>query len=440
MSDRHSSAVSAFWFRRDLRLDDNAGLSAAFKSGRPVFPVFIFDHQILENLDKTDARVEFIHQRLVKLHANLKTLGSGLNVYHGDPLKIWRELFKQRNITSVHCNEDYEPYALGRDSAVAEIAKARKVDFSVCKDQVIFAKNEVVKDSGEPYRMFTPYARRWKSQLRPTDLLTHGAHSENKNWASDSGSHVPTLNELGFKESGLSFPPAVLSASKLRGYQSTRDLLALAGTSRFGLHLRFGTISVRRLTAVAREFSETFLNELIWREFFQQILYHFPHTVSEPFDVRYTALKWRNNDADFKRWCEGTTGFPVVDAGMRELRTTGFMHNRARMITASFLCKHLLIDWRRGERYFAKHLLDFDLAANVGNWQWVAGTGCDAAPYFRVFNPTLQAKKFDPEGEYVRRWVPELGTSEYPEPMVDHEMARRRALLAYKAALGKGRL
>ncbi len=438
MKGHDPQKISVFWFRRDLRLADNHGLAVALESGRPVIPLFIFDDHILSLLEKRDARVEFIRLRLEKLHAELRGYGSGLHVFRGKPEDVWKQLFKTWKIESVFCNEDYEPQAIARDLGIAALAKANGAEFHSFKDQVVFAKNEVTKDSGDPYRVFTPYSRRWKAELRPEQLAPHGSSEAFGQLSKSGGTGVPSLAELGFEATGLQFSDMTLSKTKLREYADRRNLLAEAGTSRFGLHLRFGTVSARRLTAVAREFSETFLNELIWREFFQQILFHFPKTVSEPFDARYAGIRWRESDGDFERWCAGRTGFPVVDAGMRELQQTGFMHNRARMITASFLCKHLLIDWRRGERHFAKLLLDFDLSANVGNWQWVAGCGCDAAPYFRVFNPALQAKKFDPEGNYVRHWVPEFGTKDYPEPMVDHEMARRRALLAYQAGLKGG--
>ena len=396
--------LCVFWFRRDLRLEDNHGLYLALKSGLTILPIFIFDERILRELPPKDARVAFIRNRVQEL--------PGVRVFTGEPVKVWANLFNNHNIKAVFCNEDYEPYAIERDKKVAALARAAGAAFHSVKDQVIFAKNEIVKDNGEPYRVFTPYSRAWLSKLNPQSLKP-------------------------FK-SGTAKPVLSIGKTLIRNYEKQRNRLDLDATSHLGAHLRFGTVSIRKIVQAAKSLSPTFLKELIWREFFMQTLFHFPHTVNEPFNPRYKNLPWRNNKKEFNKWCEGQTGYPIVDAGMRELNATGFMHNRARMITASFLTKHLLIDWRWGERYFAKHLLDFELASNVGNWQWVAGCGCDAAPYFRVFNPALQAKKFDPDGKYVKKWVPEAGTSQYPKPMVDHEFARRRALTVFHKALRTG--
>jgi len=394
---------NVFWFRRDLRADDNHALHLALKSGANVLPIFIFDECILSALPPRDARVAFIRARL-------KELGLKLTIHQGKPLEVWPKILKQNPGASVFCNEDYEPYAMDRDAKVADLVRKGGGEFVAVKDQVIFARDEIVKDDGEPYRVFTPYSRKWLQRLSPSHLQAF---------------KTPYANTSGVK----------LSRDRLKKYAQERDRLDLDATTRLGVHLRFGTVSVRKAVAIAKELSPIFLKELIWREFFMQALHHFPHTVNEPFDARYKNLKWRDSEKDFQRWCNGETGYPLVDAGMRELNETGFMHNRARMVVASFLTKHLLIDWRRGERYFALKLMDFELASNVGNWQWAAGCGCDAAPYFRVFNPDLQAKKFDPNGVYVRKWVPEAGLSSYPKPMVDHEFARRRALQVFNAAL-----
>lgn len=436
---------SVFWFRRDLRIEDNHGLYQALKSGRPIRFVFIFDPDILDKLPRSDARVEFIHERLGLLKNSLLECANAdhphrLEVFVGKPLDIWKSLFQSWNIAAIYCNEDYEPSAVWRDEAVAALAKKNSATFQAYKDQVVFAKDEVVKDDGEAYRVFTPFARKWKSLLQPAHLRGYPSRELlRKAMTFDAPSREwPTLEKIGFKPSGLEFPAPKISTRTIKNYAQTRDQLGETGTTHLGLHLRFGTLSIRQLMALARVHSEVFMGELIWREFFMQILHHYPHTVNEPFDSRYKNIKWRDSDKDFLRWCEGQTGYPIVDAGMRELNATGFMHNRARMITASFLSKHLLIDWRRGERYFAEKLLDYEQSANVGNWQWVAGCGCDAAPYFRIFNPTLQAKKFDAQGAYVNQWVPELKSKDYPEPMVDHEMARRRALTVFKQALQAG--
>lgn len=401
---------NVFWFRRDLRADDNHALHQALKSGRHIEPIFIFDDCILESLPAKDARVEFIRAQLKSLSDELKSHGLQLTIHHGRPLEVWPKILRQHQPQGVYCNEDYEPYARERDAQVAQLVRQAGAEFHAVKDQVIFAKDEIVKEGGEPYRVFTPYSKRWLKAV--------------------TADHFKP-----FKTSFANSSGVTLHRQRLKDYGKTRDRLDLDATTRLGVHLRFGTVSVRKTAALAKELSPVFLNELMWREFFMQVLFHFPHTVSEPFDSRYKKIPWRDNEKDFQRWCDGETGYPLVDAGMRELNQTGFMHNRARMVTASFLTKHLLIDWRKGERYFALKLMDFELAANVGNWQWAAGCGCDAAPYFRVFNPDLQAKKFDPQGLYVKKWVPEVNSAKYPKPMVEHEVARNRAIKTFTETL-----
>jgi deoxyribodipyrimidine photo-lyase len=434
-----AAAVTLFWFRRDLRFTDNHGLSQALAAGLPVVPIFIFDREILSLLSSDDARVTFIHDAITALDSELRERGSGLSVYSGKPAEVFAKIFKEHKVAAVYCNEDCEPYARARDEEFAALAAASGAEFKAFKDQVMFAKSEVAKDNGEPYRIYTPYMRKWKAEFKTQLKSTPPKFNTSKGELAKPLQHkIPSLKDLGFERTQIALPPRSLSKSKIANYAGRRDGLALDATTHLGVHLRFGTLSVREaVRAALANKSEIWLNELIWREFFMQILWHYPHSANEPFDPRYKNVEWINDKKQFQKWCDGQTGYPVVDAGMRELNATGFMHNRARMITGSFLCKHLLIDWRWGERYFAKKLLDFDLAANAGNWQWVAGTGCDAAPYFRVFNPALQAKKFDPDGEYVKRWVPELGTKDYPDPIVDHETARRRALVNYKKGLGK---
>lgn len=423
----HGPAV-VFWFRRDLRVDDNHGLHQALQRGRPLLPIFIFDDDLLRRLPRDDARVEFIHGALANLHAEL---GGHLEVRRGRPLDVFRDVIKQHKISAVFCSEDYEPYARARDERVGDFLEAHAVEFYRVKDQVIFAPGEVLKEDGSPYKMFTPYARRWRERLQKMPPVVRAPRPR---VFATRPVPMPSLAEIGFRPSGLSFPKSTFDRRVIDGYASTRDHMGLArGTSRLGPHLRFGTVSIRKL--LRKSESPTFEGELIWREFFKQLLEHFPHTVDRPFDERFENVAWNDDEEQFTAWCEGRTGYPIVDAGMRELNQTGFMHNRARMIVASFLTKHLLMDWRRGERYFAGKLLDFELAANVGNWQWAAGCGCDASPYFRVFNPTLQAKRFDRGGDYVRRWVPEAGTPDYPEPIVEHEQARARAIATLRRAV-----
>lgn len=424
--------MNAFWFRRDLRIHDNHGLFQCLKEKDLTLPVFIFDKKILNHLPKKDARVEFILEQLKKI--NDEIVPSQIHIEYGDPVQVWPKLIKQFKINKIFCNHDYEPYALERDTQIQSVAKAEGVEFVSFKDQVIFEKAEVTKDDGKPYTVFTPYSKKWKAKLGAQDLVSFPSDKH----LSSLLPHKETfmgLVDLGFEKSDQSFPSRTVSQNLLKNYQADRNLPFKHSTSRLGLHLRFGTISIRHVVRVAKQLSETWLNELIWREFFQMILFHFPHSVTHSFKPPYDKIQWRNNEKEFQAWCDGRTGYPIVDAGMRELNATGFMHNRVRMITASFLVKHLLIDWRWGEKYFAEKLQDYELASNVGNWQWAAGSGCDAAPYFRVFNPELQMKKFDPDRLYIKQWIPEFGTEHYPEPIVDHVVGRLRVLKAYEAAL-----
>jgi deoxyribodipyrimidine photo-lyase len=436
-----NSRVTIFWFRRDLRLDDNAGLYAALKTGGPVLPLFIFDLNILNKLEnKSDRRVEFIQAALAHMQARLEEAGSAMEIRIGRPAEVFRELLGEFLISGVHTNTDYEPGATERDEAVRKVLEKEGVGFFSHKDQVIFERDEVLKEDGGPYTVFTPYSRRWKAKLNEFYLRSYPVAKYRANFVLRKAKPVPGLEELGFERTGGPFPRLTLAPGLLAHYKNTRDLPALeGGTSHMGVHLRFGTVSVRELARRAGHESEVYLGELIWRDFFQMILWHFPAVGGgRAFRPVYDRIDWRNNEREFALWCEGRTGYPLVDAGMRQLNETGFMHNRVRMVVASFLAKHLLIDWRWGEAYFAEKLLDYDLAANNGNWQWAAGCGCDAAPYFRVFNPLLQAKRFDPEGVYIRRWVPELGEFGYPAPMVEHEMARKRALEVYGKAVKGG--
>lgn len=428
--------VILFWFRRDLRLDDNAGLYYALKKGNPVFPIFIFDKNILDKLeDKKDRRVEFIHQAILNLREQLKDIGSSIKVFYSTPENVFKELAREYTISAVYTNHDYEPYAEERDTAVKDFLSKNKIDFKTFKDQCIFEKDEVIKDDGKPYTVFTPYSRKWKLRLTDFHLKPYPNKKYFKNFFQTRPIQIPTLKEMGFEKSDIEFPSTTISKSIVTNYKEQRDFPAIKGTSKLSVHLRFGTVSIRALAKQALALNETWLNELIWRDFYMMILYHFPHAAKNSFKPQYDRIEWRNNESEFQAWCEGNTGFPIVDAGMRELNTTGFMHNRVRMIVASFLVKDLLIDWRWGEAYFAQKLLDFDLSANNGGWQWAAGSGCDAAPYFRVFNPLEQTKKFDPEYEYIKKWIPEFNTPKYPKPIVDHASARLRVLAVYKEAL-----
>ncbi len=431
--------VNIFWFRRDLRLEDNAGLYHALKSNNPVVPIFIFDNNILDELeDKADRRVEFIHAALEEIQQTLVKLGSSLEVYHGKPAEVYAMLLTKYKIETVFTNHDYEPYALEREKLIGNLLREHGAELKTYKDQVILEKEEVLKDDGKPYTVFTPYSRKWKAVLTDVNLKPFPTKQYFSNFFNQAAHTMPSLKEIGFEVVDKPFPPKSLNEELIKKYGEQRNFPAINGTSRLGVHLRFGTISVRKLAAEARELSETYLNELIWRDFYHCILWHFPRVGRcKAFKPEYDQIEWRHDKGEFEKWCNGETGYPIVDAGMRELNTTGFMHNRVRMIVASFLTKHLLLDWRLGEAYFAKKLLDFDLAANNGGWQWAAGSGCDAAPYFRIFNPRLQTEKFDKDLKYIRKWVPELESFDYPKPIVDHEFARKRCLEVYGRALKK---
>ena len=433
--------VTIFWFRRDLRLDDNVGLYQALKSDWPVLPIFIFDTEILESLDKKDARVSFIHDQIQKLSTKLQTnYGGGIAQFKGTPRTVFKKLMETYQIHSVFTNHDYEPYAKERDRQVQELLAKENTAFKTFKDQVVFEKNEVVKNDGDPYVVYTPYMKKWKEKFKPSiHLVDYDTLPllDKKLFKTNSLPKL-SLEEVGFEPSNIKVPEYDVSKDLVQDYGRTRDYPALDhGTSHLGPHLRFGTVSVRKMIKKAiSSKQETFWNELIWREFFMQILWHFPHTVHKAFKPKYDRIQWRNKEEEFEKWKKGQTGYALVDAGMRELNETGYMHNRVRMLVASFLCKHLLIDWRWGEAYFAEKLLDYEMASNVGNWQWAAGSGVDAAPYFRIFNPMTQIEKFDKEKKYIHKWVPDLQELTYPSPMVDHKMARERCLKVYKEAVG----
>lgn len=429
--------VSIFWFRRDLRLEDNTGLYFALKNNSNVLPLFIFDSDILENLtDKKDKRVEFIHFALQNLQKKLEEIGSSLLVLSGNTSEIFNDLVKKYTITDVYCNNDYEPYAIARDNSIKDFLSKNAIRFHSHKDQVIFEKAEVTKDDGLPYTIFTPYSKKWKSKLSDLYLSPNATENYFTNFLKTEPLPLLSLKEIGFESTGQRFTLPIIDEKLIKIYDQQRNFPAIAGTTRLSVHLRFGTISIRTLVKRAIGLNEQWLNELIWREFYMMILFHFPKVITHSFKPQYDAIKWLNNEEQFEAWCAGQTGYPIVDAGMRELNATGFMHNRVRMIVASFLVKHLLIDWRWGEAYFAEKLLDFDLAANNGGWQWAASSGCDAAPYFRVFSPEAQTLRFDPKFLYIRKWVPEFEELTYTQPIIEHKFARERVLQTYKMALG----
>lgn len=424
-----------FWFRRDLRLKDNAGLFHALNENDKVLPIFIYDKNTLDKLNKSDHRVDFIEYSLKKLNDLLKKNNKSISIYYGKPVKVFSELIKKYNVTKVYSNKDYTPYSIKRDKKVEELLKVNNIDFNSYKDHVLFEKYEVVKDDNTPYKVYTPFSRKWLIKMSENKIDFFNSEKYIYKFFNEKRGFL-TLKEIGFEKSILSPLNLNLSSDTINNYEKTRNFPFVNGTSKIGLHLRFGTISTREMIVKAEvSKNKTFLKELVWREFFQQILFHYPHTINKSFKPKYDRIEWLNNENQFKKWCSGQTGYPLVDAGMRELNQTGFMHNRVRMLVGSFLCKHLLIDWRWGEAYFAKKLFDYETASNVGNWQWVAGCGVDASPYFRIFNPHEQIKKFDKNLIYTKKWVPEFESDQYVEPIVIHKDARERCLLTYKKAL-----
>ncbi|MEP2237176.1 MAG: deoxyribodipyrimidine photo-lyase [Maribacter sp.] len=434
-----SKEVSIFWFRRDLRLDDNVGFLEALKGDYPVLPIFIFDKEILAKLPKDDARLTFIHETLQHMRTQLQNENdSSLAMFHGKPLDVIKNLTEEYKVMSIYTNRDYEPYAKERDEKIASFLSKKDISFKTFKDQVIFEKSEIVKGDGEPYVVYTPYKNKWQEQFNADkDLEIHYTSQYLSNLIKNSRLPNLSLSDIGFEKSKIEVPEYDVTPTLIDNYEDTRNFPAKeSGTSRLGPHLRFGTVSVRKMMKKAiAEDNKVFWSELIWREFFMTILYHFPHTVDNAFRAKYDRIEWRNNEDEFEKWKNGETGYLLVDAGMRQLNETGYMHNRVRMLVASFLCKHLLIDWRWGETYFAEKLLDYELSSNVGNWQWAAGSGVDAAPYFRIFNPMTQVDKFDKGKKYIKEWISEYGTDKYPEKMVDHKIARERCLETYKAAV-----
>ena len=432
-----TESIHIFWFRRDLRLDDNTGLFEALTSTHKVLPIFIFDTEILKKLPKNDARLTFIHDTLSTINKSLKEkYNTGIFLFEGKPLHIFKTLIKNYDINTVFTNHDYEPYATERDNKIKSLLKQHSIGFKTYKDQVIFEKNDITKKDGSPYKVYTPYMKTWKAIFRTQELARYNSEEYLNQFLKAHKPHHISLNDLGFTKSTQPIKPYSVTSTLIKNYGATRNFPALDSTSRLGPHLRFGTVSIRKIVKKAiAEDNEIFWQELIWREFFMQILWHYPYTINNAFKPKYDRIKWRFNENEFKAWCEGKTGYPLVDAGMRELNKTGFMHNRVRMLVGSFLCKHLLHDWRLGEAYFAEKLHDYDMSSNIGNWQWIAGCGVDATPYFRIFNPTTQIQKFDKDLEYIKKWVPEFQELTYPRPIIDHKFARERCLKTYKKAL-----
>ena len=426
--------INVFWFRRDLRIDDNTALSNALKQNN-VLPIFIFDSFILNKLEKNDPRITFIHSLLTDINKNLKKYKSGVLSYYGDPLEIWKKIISEYNVENVFWNKDYEPYARERDDKILNFLNSKNINVNVYKDQVIFEGSDILKNDNQPYTIYTPYKKKWLSILNESKInqLKINPDKIHSNHFLSLDAEIISLKEIGFLKSNIHIRK--YNFEHIVNYDMIRDYPFKDQTSYLSPHLRFGSISVRKCVQIALENNLTFLSELIWREFFMQILFHFPYVINNCFKARYEKINWLNDQGLYKKWCNGETGYPLVDAGMRQLNTTGYMHNRVRMITASFLVKHLLIDWRWGEKHFAKKLLDFELSSNNGNWQWAAGTGCDSAPYFRIFNPKEQLKKFDSKLMYVNKWINDLNEFSYPDEIIDHKFARQRCLDTYKEAL-----
>ena len=428
--------INVFWFRRDIRLEDNCGLFHALNSDKKVLPIFIFDEDILHKLPKNDTRITFIQQELENIHNKLLKIDSGLAVFYGKPIEIYKKILEKFTVETVFTNHDYEPYAIKRDLEIKEFLEEKNAQFKTFKDQVIFERNEIVKNDGTPYKVYTPFSKKWLEAFHFKGIHLFPSEEKIANFIKHKNHQFLTLEQIGFTESTIKVASYNVSSELINEYEETRNYPSKNSTSKLGTHLRFGTVSVRKMVEKASKSNNiTFLKELIWREFFMQILWHFPHTTKDSFKPQYDRIEWRNNENEYSAWCKGETGYPLVDAGMRELNQTGFMHNRVRMLVGSFLCKHLLIDWRWGEAYFAEKLLDYEQSSNIGNWQWIAGTGVDAAPYFRIFNPTTQIQKFDKDLKYIQKWVPDYQELTYPLPIVEHKFARERCLKTYKEAL-----
>ncbi len=469
---------SLVWFRRDLRDYDHAALYHALKTSNEAYCVFVFDTDILDHLhDKSDRRVEFIWESVRELKAALLAKGGDLIVLHGNAQHEIPKLAHKLQTQAVFANHDYEPSAIARDAHIATHLKQNNISFHHYKDHVIFEKDEVLTMAGTPYGVFTPYKNMWLKTVNDFYIKPYPVDSYNKHLAKGTITEMPSLASMGFKTTNLSsmrLPTGMQGGltlfndfkARIIRYKDARDFPAVKGVSYLSVHLRFGTISIRHLVGEAMQAAntgaQTWLSELIWRDFYVQILHHHPRVaMGNAYKAEYESILFPNNKILFQAWCSGTTGYPLVDAAMRQLNTTGFMHNRLRMVAASFLVKDLLIDWRWGERYFADKLIDFDLSANNGGWQWAASTGCDAQPWFRIFNPITQSERFDAQGKFIRKYVPELTTcndkeihapwlipplrlqslnlvigKDYPVPIVDHATQRTLALGLYKDTIG----
>ena len=426
--------ISIFWFRRDLRLDDNRGLYNSLKENNSVLPIFIYDKNILDKLNLNDHRIEYINHAVLKMNEVLSKKNKSISCFYGKPEQVFLNLINQFDIKKVYTNRDYTPYSNKRDLIIKELLENNGIQFFDYKDHVLFEKNEIVKDNGTPYKVYTPFSKKWINKMYEQGIPKYMSENLIENLINEKNTF--NTESIGFTKSKINFLKSNISKEIVNNYELKRNFPSSNGTSKIGVELRFGTISTRKLITKANDSNNiTFLKELIWREFFQQILHHFPKTINTSFKSKYERIEWLNDENNFKKWCNGQTGYPLVDAGMRELNKTGFMHNRVRMVVGSFLCKHLLIDWRWGEAYFREKLFDYETASNVGNWQWVAGCGVDAAPYFRIFNPHEQLKKFDKHFFYIKKWVPEFETDKYISPIIDHKEARERCLTTYKKAL-----
>lgn len=461
------------WFRRDLRVHDHAALCRALSASRRVYCVFVFDREILDGLRRADRRVEFIWHSVRELDRALRKKGGALLVLHGHARSAIPQLAAQLKAEAVFVNDDYEPDAVARDAAVRDALGAGGIEFFACKDQVIFHKDEILTQQGRPYSVYTPYKNAWLKRLSGVDLQPHPVNPAPGQLAAIKGHELPSLEALGFAptnlaalgiETGMSGAERLFAdfRERMPAYHERRDFPARKGPSYLSVHLRFGTVSIRALAACAwhdaGRGAAVWLSELIWRDFYFMILHHHPRVATGAFRPEYAALAFPNDESRFRAWCEARTGYPLIDAAMRQINLTGYMHNRLRMVVASFLVKDLHIDWRWGEKYFADHLIDFDLAANNGGWQWAASSGCDAQPYFRIFNPVTQSERFDPQGRFIRRYLPELAKlpdkfihapwtappleqqaagcvvgRDYPAPVVDHAVAREQTLALYAA-------
>lgn len=472
--------TALMWFRRDLRLHDNTAFSRALTDCDRVYCTFIFDREILDKIEnRNDRRVTFIHQCIHDMQKKLKKKGASIIVRIANAREEIPILARELKVDRVYANHDYEPCRIERDIAVRKALAGDGRELLTFKDHIVFEKNEIVNQSGLPFKVYTPYNKAWRAELRDEHISEMPCKRHFKKLAgppSGVNSHAWSFDDIGFAESRNLWKGGTREArtmfdeflTRIAEYRENRNFPTTQGVSRLSVHLRFGTVSIRELIREAMQIdgvgAKTWIDELIWREFYNMILHHFPHSQSRAFQSIYDDLPWRRDKRQFAAWCEGRTGYPIVDAAMRELNTTGYMHNRARMIVASFLTKDLFIDWRWGERYFARQLLDYDLSQNLGGWQWSASIGTDAQPYFRVFNPILQSKRFDPEGDYIRKFIPELSkypTSEihapwelpslsqaqcgcmigkdYPEPIVQHDEARKEVVSIFKAVAAKFR-